>query len=95
MHPRQALYQLGYIPKALTHPCPYPLTHTHSPSLPPSHILLLGHRLPATHLLITHLCLWGEQSGYSCVHVCVDMTQAHEEGTQQVLDARLWEQRQD
>lgn len=27
------------------------------------------------------------------VHVCVDMTQAHEEGTQQVLDAELWERR--
>lgn len=38
------------------------------------------------------LCPWEEQSGYSCVHVCVDMTQACGEGTQWELGAALWEQ---
>lgn len=102
MHARQALYQLGYIPNALAHPCPYPLTddgleyfspHTHIPSLPPGHTQLLCHLWPSTHLLVMLvLCPREEQSGYSCVHVCVDMTQPHGEGTQQELDVGLWEQ---
>lgn len=46
MHARQTFYQLGYIPNALTHPCPYPLTDVGLDYFFPTPIFL--HSLPVT-----------------------------------------------